>query len=154
MDEKPKDYSSVYCEERIKSDGESHKRRSESGVDLLAVVAKLQNLPQKNHTVYAIDTLNNHFSSVFANRKAHGRGFKVLIKYNEDKESYLFRVERNTMRNVIERSPKKGDFRLFFKQPDEAWEEIEAYDQELPYQERDGNKMIYCQVFNKHNNKR
>lgn len=134
------------------SDGaNANKRQCESTVDLRAVVAKLQNLPQENHRAYAMDTLNKHYSSVFTNRrrsdKVEKAGFKAYIQYFDEKDTYVVRVERNTLKAVRDKLPKRGDYRYFFKQLDNTCEEVESDGSFVPFHEKDGSRQIYCQVF-------
>lgn len=162
MEEQTKDYSKVYCEDRPplppmrrtvsskpwgESDGVRAKPHRETPVDLQAVVEKLRNLPSQRQ--YALDSMNQHFSSVFTERRKPSI-FKAYINYREDKETYVVRVERNTLRTIKSKLPRRGNYRYFFKQPDSTCEEFESDDAAVPYIEKDGQRQIYCQVFPSH----
>lgn len=155
-DGRPKDYSSLYCEDKppvpstrgrpYKSlDGSFVPQKHREQLDLRQVVAKLENLPKDCHSVYAMDTLNKHYSNVFVNRRK--AGFKVYINYCEEKDTYVVRTENNTLRAVKDKLPKRGNHRYFFKQLDNTCEEVELEDSIVPYHEKDGSRQIYCQVF-------
>lgn len=124
---------------------------SECTVDLRAVAAKLQNLPQENRSAYAIDTLNKHYSSVFTNRRKSDHLdspiFKAYIQYFDEKDTYVVRVNRNTLGAVRDKLPKRGNYRYFFKQLDDTCEEVELDESTVPYHEKAESKHIYCQVF-------
>ena len=142
----------LHQKQAIWSDGaRSHKRQCESTVDLRAVVAKLQNLPQENHRAYAMDTLNKHYSSVFVNRRKSNQvsrgGYKAYIQYHDEKDTYVVRVERNTLKAVRDKLPKRGNYRYFFKQLDNTCEEVESDESTVPFHEKDNSRQIYCQVF-------
>lgn len=154
-DGKPKNYSSMYREDKppipsirirpYKSlDGSHAPPKHHEQLDLRKVVAKLQNLPRANHSAYAMDTLNKHYSSVFVNRKS---SFKAYIKYFDEKETYQVTIATNCLRAVKDKMPKKGDYRYFFRGEENVWEEIESDESQVPYEEKGNAKQIICQVF-------
>jgi len=156
MMEIPKDYS---CEDRAsvrKLDGRFTPRRhreSAGGVDPNELIYKLQNLTREDHNVYAMHTLHQHYNSVLQKRKKPT--YKVYLTYvttasdgKLERETYIVRVERNTLREVKSKLPIKGTFRFFFTNENEA-EEIEDEDLSLPYREKDGSYAIYCRLFQK-----
>lgn len=177
MEELPRDYSKVYFEDRPplppmrhsiataaatattttskpwgESDGvRTTKTHRETSVDLQAVVAKLKNLPEQRK--YALDTMNQHFSSVFAERRNAERrksppNYKAYINYRDDNETYVVRVVHNTLKTIKSKLPRRGNYRYFFKnQLDNTCEEFESDDATVPYIEKDGQRQIYCQVF-------
>lgn len=127
------------------------KHREQSPIDLMQVVAKLEQLPKENHRAYAMDTLNKHYSSVFNNRKRpefkERVGFRVYIQYSGEKDTYVVKVERNTLRAIKDKMPKRGNYRYFFRSQDSTCEELEFDDSIVPHHDVDGQKQIYCQVF-------
>lgn len=153
----PKDYSRMYSED---SNDAIHKRldgahqapkqvREQAGlnnqsVDLQKVVAKLNQLPREDHSVYARDTLRNHYSSVFIRRR---RDYKVHIQYFVEGQTYVVRTSQNTLAAVREKMPIRGNYRYFFRLHENTCEEIESNESKVPYHEKDGQKLIYCQVF-------
>ena len=162
MMEVPKDYSNVYKEEqspvpatrasarKLFIDGSvSHRRAPEpGGIDPKELSARLFNLSKEQHRVYAFQTLQQHYTSVFQNRTK--KTYRVYLNYfenNRPKEVYLVRVNKNILREVKAKMPIKGDYRLFFIHAQNECEEVEDDDSTLPYQEKDGNFNIYCRVF-------
>lgn len=160
-DGNPKDYSSMYREDkppipstRIRPsphyktlDGSyvPPKHNEAKQLELMQVAAKLQNLPKEYHSAFAMDTLNKHYSDVFVNRRS---SFKAYIKYFDEKDTYVVRVDSNTLKAVIDKLPKKGAYRYFFKGPENTCEEVENDGSTVPYHEKDGKtKHIYCQLF-------
>lgn len=159
--EVPKDYSNVYKEERApvpatrganKSfvDGSIALRRNPEpgGIDPNELSLRLFNLSKEQHKAYAINTLQQHYTTVFQNRSK--QTYKVYINYfdnNRPKEVYLVRVSKNVLREVKAKMPIKGDYRLFFIHPQNECEEVEDDDSILPYHEKDGTFNIYCRVF-------
>lgn len=139
---------------KLKSLDGSHvapKHREQQSIDLMKVVAKLQQLPKENHRAFAMDTLSKHYSSVFTNRKRHDQkeraGFRVYIQYSGEKDTFVVRVEQNTLRAIRDKMPKRGNYRYFFRSQDSTCEEHEVDGSVVPYHDRDGQKQIYCQVF-------
>lgn len=130
-------------------DGARSFRRPES--DLFSNVAKLQNHQQKDQCAYALETLSKHYSSVFSNRRKTDNKkealFKAFIQYSEENDTYVVRVEKNTLRSVKDKLPKRGNYRFFFKQLDGTCEEIELDESIVPYHVKGESKYIYCQVF-------
>lgn len=108
------------------------------------LIAKLNQLRKEDHHAYAMDTLNKHFSSVFVET---GLTYKVYIQYFNEKDTYVVRVNRNTFGAVRSKMPIRGNFRYFFRCHGNTCEEIESYDSTVPYHDKDGQKVIYCQVF-------
>lgn len=150
----PKDYSSVYREDEkpVPSarphkalDGSHVLHRHREQLDLRQVVAKLQNLATENHSAYAMDTLNKHYSSVFVNRKPSN--FKAYIKYPDERETYVVRLNNNTLRDIKDKLPKKGNFRYFFRGEENVCEEVESDSSDVPYEEKGNIQQIYCQLF-------
>lgn len=126
----------------------------EQSVDLMKVVAKLNQLPKDNHHAYAMDTLNKHFSTVFTNRRRFNDqkeqqkiGFRVYIQYSGEKDTFVVRAEQNTLKAIRDKMPKRGNYRYFFRSRDSTCEELEFDESTVPYHEKDGQKQIYCQVF-------
>lgn len=118
--------------------------------DLLQVVAKLESLPKENHRAYAMDSLLNHYSSFVNRRKsnqAEEAGFRVYIQYSDEKDTYVVRVHKNTLKAVRDKLPKRGNYRYFFKRRENTCEEVEFDEATVPFYERGGSKQIYCQVF-------
>lgn len=164
MGEKPKNYSLVYGEDNgnmlvsssnvpptvskiSRLDGIAIAPRHPEQVDLRQVVQRLEGLSKENHQAYAIDAVNKHYYSVFPSTM--GPYYKVFIQYPDEKETYVVRVSRNTLRAVKEKLPKKGHLRFFFKQADATHEEVESEDATVPFYEKGGTKQIYCRVFPK-----
>jgi len=174
----PKDYSVMFCEDSNKISASPNMnatinlpipstrgrapyktldgsfvppKHREQTVDLRQVVAKLENLPKENHSAYAMDTLNKHYSSVFVNRRKSNQvsrgGYKAYIQYHDEKDTYVVRVERNTLKAVRDKLPKRGNYRYFFKQLDNTCEEVESDESTVPFHEKDNSRQIYCQVF-------
>lgn len=129
----------------------SIKPTNESGLDLKLVVEKLQHLAQENRNAYAIDTLNKHYTSVFTSRRKSEHNdkqvFKAYIHYENEQDTYVIRVNRNTLKAVRDKLPKRGNYRYFFKQLDNTHEEVESDESTVPYHEKAESKHIYCQVF-------
>lgn len=111
--------------------------------------------PQRRELV-GFDILNRHFDTVFNARKPQ-QFFKVFIQYFRfdtsgnrwpSGETYVVRVEINTLANVKLKLPnKRPDFRYFFKDSHQNnYEEIEDDSIQVPYLEKDGTRNIYCQV--------
>lgn len=127
-----------------------HREQSSVNKDLLQVVAKLENLSKENHRAYAMDSLLKHYSSFVNRRKsnqAEQSGYRVYIQYSDEKDTYVVRVEKNTLKAVRDKLPKRGNYRYFFKRRENTCEEVEFDDATVPFYERDGSKQIYCQVF-------
>lgn len=157
----PKDYS---CEDmapvpatratnkRLDGSFVQRRHRESSGIDPNELVYKLHNLSKEQHRAYAMDSLRQHYNSVFQNRRKPT--YKVYITYhnnepNNQNLTYLVRVERNTLREVKKKLPMKGSFRFFFiRNADEA-EEVEDEELELPFHEKEGSFSVYCRVFPK-----
>lgn len=161
--DKPKDYSSVYCEEKpqpvpatrgaIKTlDGSfTARRHRESGIDPNDLVSRLYNLSREQHKAYAMNTLQQHYSNVFQKRNKQ-QTYKVCIDYmdnGQQRERYLVRIQRNILREVKAKLPIKGDYRLFFIHAGNECEEVEDDESILPYHEKDGAFVIYCRAFAK-----
>lgn len=129
-------------------------KHREQTVDSQQVAAKLgAHLAKENNSAYAIDTLNKHYSSVFVAGRKTDRSrseaeFKVYIQYfNEKETTYVVKVDRNTLKAVRNKLPKRGNFRFFFKQSDGTCEEVESDDAFVPFHEKESSKQIYCQLF-------
>lgn len=151
----------TYQKPPIQLDGARSLKVPESDltVDLRAVVAKLQNHSQGNHRAYAMDTLSKHYSSVFNSRRKSSlassdqssaktkTALKAFIQYFDQKDTYVVRVEKATLRSVRDKLPKRGNYRFFFKQLDNTCEEIEQDESIVPVHEKGDSKYIYCQVF-------
>lgn len=158
--EVPKDYSTVYREEKppvpatrgaTKAlDGSFPARRHrESGIDQNDLLRKLLSISKDQQNQYAMNTLQQHYTDVF--HKRNKQTYKVCIDYMENgrqKERYLVRIERNTLRDVKVKLPIKGHYRLFFNfAGNQNWEEVEDEDSVLPYNEKDGAFVIHCRAF-------
>lgn len=157
----PKDYSSVYREERTpvpatrgasKSlDGSfAPRRHRESGkeIDFNELKIKLTSLSEEQHKAYAIKTLQQHYDENIVNRKS--AKFKVCIEYfggKDGRERYVVGVDRNTLRDVKHKMPIKGDFRVFVFHARDQFEEVEDDNTILPYHENEGRLNIHCRVF-------
>lgn len=154
----PKDYS---CEDMTpvpatrasgkKLDGgfAPRRHRESGGIDPNELVYRLHNLSKEEHHMYAMDSLKQHYNSVFQKRRQRV-AYKVYLTYytNGERETYIVRVERNRLRDVKNQLPIKGSFRFFFIHDNEA-EEIEDEEVSLPYCDKDGNLAIYCRLFPK-----
>lgn len=123
-------------------------------VEFRAAAAKLQNHSRNNHRAYAMDTLSKHYSSVFNSRRKgsdqvarNGASLKAFIQYSDQKETYVVRVDKATLRSVRDKLPKRGNYRFFFKQLDNTCEEIERDESIVPVHSKGDSKYIYCQVF-------
>lgn len=123
-------------------------KHREQSIDLLQVVAKLESLPKENHQAYAMDSLHKHYSSFVNRRKSSTQaGYKVYIQYTDEKDTFVVRVEKNTLKAVRDKMPKRGNYRYFFKRLENTCEEVEFDEATVPFYEKDGSKQIYCQVF-------
>lgn len=157
-DETPKDYSNIFCEDvkppvpSLRGHNKQHRqfpilegarsnKQIESTIDLREVVAKLQSLPR----VYAMNTLNEHYSS-YRRKKS---GFKAYVQYYDEKDTYVVRVDSNTLKAIRDKLPKIGNYRYFFKQLDNTCEEVESENSLVPYHEKEDSRMIYCHIFPK-----
>lgn len=160
--EVPKDYSSVYCEEKAPVpatrgttktlDGSYRPRRHREagGIDPKDLLPRLYHLSQEQTSAYANHALHQHYNSVILMRNR--QTYKVYINYLDDgkkSETYLVRVGKNTLRDVKAKLPIKGEYRLFFIHPGDECEEVEDDDSSLPYHEVGGDFTIYCRVFKK-----
>lgn len=125
-------------------------KHREQSIDLLQVVAKLESLPKENHRAYAMESLHKHYSSFVNRRKsnqAERAGYRAYIQYHDEKDTYVVRVENNTLKAVRDKLPKRGNYRYFFKRLGNTCEEVEFDEALVPLYEKDGLKQIYCQVF-------
>lgn len=164
MEEKTKDYSKVYLEEtppppqtrrtitKNLDGAHIYRRHREAGIgiDPNDLTSALYNLSAAQHKAYAINTLQQHYSAVF--QKKNKQTYKVYMNYIDEgfkKETYLVRIDRNTLRDVKNKLPIKGDYRLFFTHNGNECEEVEDDDATLPYVEKDGAFVIYCRLFPK-----
>lgn len=147
---------------------------------LAQVVAKLVEYQKEDHGAYAMDTLNEHYSSVFPRRQTSEQrnmntintnsriinnnthnivdqnhnnntnsnsSYRVCIKYHNQRDIYVVRVNHNTLKAVVNKLPIKGTYRYFFRHEDNTNEEIESEQARVPYHEKEGQRQIYCQIF-------
>ena len=142
----PKDYGSLYREPK-KIDGVYKPPTHREFIDPNQLYAKLSNLSKKDRESYAIDTLQKHYNSVFQAKP----DYRVYINYFDDRQAesiaYLVRIEKNKLREVRQKLPLKGNYRLFFKNTNNHCEEVEEDEAVLPFHEKDGCLNIYCHVF-------
>lgn len=153
--EKPKNYSGL--DGGYTTHTEFPRRKELSTVDLLAVCQKLQ--AHQQHHIDASDTLSKHYSAVFSKtnesvpplpRRRHvplQPQYKVYIQYHDIKDTFVVRVQNNTLRDVLSRMPKRGNYRLFFKDSKNTCEEFEDLEAFVPYHEDGGIRKIYCHAF-------
>lgn len=131
-------------------DGRQVAPKHREQLDLAMVVAKLKQLPKEDSRAYAMGTLNEHYTS-FTNRRRVDQNertsFRVCIQYSGEKDTYVVRVNQNTLKAIKDKMPKRGNYRYFFRSRDLTCEELESDDSMVPYHEKDGRKLIYCQVF-------
>ena len=110
---------------------------------------------QPSRDLIGFDILNRHFDTVFKQRISLV-SYKVFIQYfkfdsagNQRPlgETYVVRVERNTLGYVKQKLPnKRPGFRFFFKDQNNTYEEVEDDNLPVPYREKDSIRNIYCQV--------
>lgn len=124
-----------------------HREMGQGGINPADLLPKLYHLSKEQSKAYAINTLQQHYNSVF--QKRNHRRYKVYINYWDKKETFLVRIEKNTLREVRSKLPIKGEYRLFFIHPGNECEELEDNEAQLPYHEKDGVFNIYCRVFSK-----
>lgn len=161
--EQPKNYSSLDSEVRPQPvpasrsrlgkplDGSfSARRHRESNLDIHVLSEKLSYLSREQRDEYARHTLKTHYSEVFQ-KKRQEQNYKVCIDYmdGQQKERYLVRTSKNSLRDVKAKLPIKGNYRLFFIHSNNECEEVEDDEAVLPYHEKDGAFVIYCRAFAK-----
>lgn len=120
------------------------------------VNSKLNQTPDSNSTSspsIGIDVLKKHYNSVFTHRK-HYKVFVQYFKFDSDgnkrtlDDIYAVRIDKNSLRQIKDKIPhRKANFRYFFKDRRcTCDEEYEIDESEVPYREKDGFRLIQCQV--------
>lgn len=160
-DGKPKDYSTLdgcYIPRRHKElplinnnnnvAGHNNSNKcisSTTTLDLRAVVRKLEahKSSHKSHHIDAMKTLSKHYSDVFKQPPQ----YKVYIQYHDIKETFIIKIRENTLGNVLASMPKRGQYRLFFKDLKNTCEELTDPRSLVPFHEKDDFRNIYCHAF-------
>lgn len=157
-DGQPKNFSKMF-QERIKPlDGSFEPPRHrefnhQNAADFCNLVsAKLEAIALNNSS--AEKEFGTNIVSTTTNKKRpaatidNAFGFKLYVQYYDLKETFVLRIAMNDLRSIVERLPKKGNYRYFFKRIDNMCEEIESLQEEAPYFVNDqGVKQIFCQIF-------
>lgn len=162
----PKDYSKLYTEDGSRRpalppiprssapemDGcRQPVRRNEAAIDLQAVVDRLNCLSKESCKTAARNTLTSHYNNIMSARRLvqDKPEFRAHIQYcdDQDQPKYIVQTRCNTLSAVKDRLPKIGNYRYFFRQMDNTWEEYESENSTIPCFIANGQKQIYCRLF-------
>lgn len=139
------------------------RRIEHEGIDPMELSKRLFNLSKEQHSAYAINELNQHYTSVFRNqnrnnnpnpvqnitreRKKYKAALDCYIENNRSEGIHIVPLKANSLREVKEAIPFRGRFRVFIVRSPNQCEEVEDDNSSLPYQDRGDYYLIHCRVF-------
>lgn len=123
-------------------------------IDLNLVAERLKSIDSLSR-----NTLTEHYYTVFPRRgnilthenqpnNENRDNYRVYIEYSGEKDTYVVKVNHNSLKAIKNKMPVKGHYRYFFRScEDTTYDELESDTSIVPYHDKDGQRHIYCRVF-------